>query len=260
MLRPEELLRLDWRELPLEDDLVEREEKGWARRDKRPCNACGLVPHVRHVSLSRGSLSAHSCILCECCRDRAVPKGELARAVFGPKTAHGGAPMSESEIERALEILEAAALAPALRVAKVDLDALEETRAKARFVVDSKHPDPDAYLVHKPDLYRAQCGEFGESRRDALCAGCLRPFRYRNLDVDHVVSWKTKNGSDDPENLQLLCPRCNSKKGDASNAELHKRLDMEARDRSDLDFDPKWAERLTDRPEWSKKKGEKRRN
>ena len=72
---------------------------------------------------------------------------------------------------------------------------------------------PD-YRTHKHTLYGVQEG---------VCAGCRVHFPFRNLTIDHVVP-RAKGGQDNPENLQLLCGACNSKKGTGTQAELVAKL------------------------------------
>ena len=60
------------------------------------------------------------------------------------------------------------------------------------------------YRTHRHTLY---------GRQEGICNGCLVLFPFRNLTVDHIVS-QSKGGSDHPDNLQLLCGACNSKKGE----------------------------------------------
>ena len=59
------------------------------------------------------------------------------------------------------------------------------------------------YRTHKKHLYEIQ---------DGKCAGCDYPKKYYALDVDHDVP-KSRGGGDEMENLNLLCPRCNRRKG-----------------------------------------------
>ena len=70
------------------------------------------------------------------------------------------------------------------------------------------------YTVHKNFLYGEQEG---------FCNGCREHFRIRNLTVDHIVP-QSKDGTDHPKNLQLLCHTCNSTKGSGTQEELIKRL------------------------------------
>ena len=49
--------------------------------------------------------------------------------------------------------------------------------------------------------------------QEGKCNGCQHPFPFRNMTIDHIIP-QSQEGSDDPENLQLLCGACNSTKGD----------------------------------------------
>ena len=60
------------------------------------------------------------------------------------------------------------------------------------------------YRTHRHTLY---------GRQEGICNGCLVHFPFRNMTVDHIVP-QSKGGSDHPDNLQLLCGACNSKKGE----------------------------------------------
>lgn len=49
--------------------------------------------------------------------------------------------------------------------------------------------------------------------RQPWCAACMSVQSVDNpLTVDHIIP-KHRGGGDGPENLQVLCRRCNSKKG-----------------------------------------------
>lgn len=66
------------------------------------------------------------------------------------------------------------------------------------------------YQSYKHTLYGLQEGK---------CNGCEVLFPFRNLTIDHITP-RSKGGTDDPDNLQLLCGACNSTKGDRTQAEL----------------------------------------
>ena len=58
---------------------------------------------------------------------------------------------------------------------------------------------------------------FGQ--QEGICAGCLVSFPFRNFAIDHKIA-RAKGGTDHLENLQLLCPACNSKKGTKTQEEF----------------------------------------
>ena len=60
-------------------------------------------------------------------------------------------------------------------------------------------------------------------RQGGYCNGCQTHFTPRNLAVDHIVP-QSKGGGHHIDNLQLLCPACNSAKGSGSHAQLIARL------------------------------------
>lgn len=65
--------------------------------------------------------------------------------------------------------------------------------------------------MHKAALYGEQGG---------FCNGCHNHIVPSGLVVDHIIP-RSKGGSDEKENLQLLCPVCNSSKGDKDMAEWY---------------------------------------
>ena len=59
------------------------------------------------------------------------------------------------------------------------------------------------------------------------CVGCRHDFQLRNLEVDHIHP-RSKGGTDDFENLQLLCGHCNRVKGNRTQEYLEgKRMGSE---------------------------------
>ena len=66
------------------------------------------------------------------------------------------------------------------------------------------------YKSYKHTLFGIQEGK---------CKGCQEFFRFRNLTIDHIVP-RSKGGTNDPDNLQLLCGACNSTKGNRTQDEL----------------------------------------
>lgn len=66
------------------------------------------------------------------------------------------------------------------------------------------------YRTHKHTLF---------GKQEGVCNGCLTFFPFRNFTVDHIVP-QSRGGTDHPDNLQLLCGACNSKKGNRPMASL----------------------------------------
>ena len=70
------------------------------------------------------------------------------------------------------------------------------------------------YKTHKKFLYGEQQG---------YCNGCGGHFKPPNLSVDHKIP-VSRGGTDARDNLQLLCPGCNSKKGAKTMSEFRATL------------------------------------
>ena len=66
----------------------------------------------------------------------------------------------------------------------------------------------------KKDLYGQQTGN---------CKGCEQHFIIQVMEIDHIIP-KSKGGSDQEDNLQLLCSYCNRVKGNRSMEELKLQL------------------------------------
>ena len=65
------------------------------------------------------------------------------------------------------------------------------------------------YRTHRHRLYGEQEG---------VCVGCETHFPFRVMDADHILP-RSKGGTDQPDNLQLLCSGCNRSKGGKTMAE-----------------------------------------
>ena len=64
--------------------------------------------------------------------------------------------------------------------------------------------------TYKPEIYGKQEGK---------CVGCNYSIPFRNITIDHIVPI-SKGGTDQKENIQLLCNACNSTKGARSQSEF----------------------------------------
>ena len=67
----------------------------------------------------------------------------------------------------------------------------------------SKLTRSDVRGLYGRDLYGLQEG---------YCPGCKEHEKFKNMDVDHIIPRK-QGGTNDRENLQLLCRKCNTSKG-----------------------------------------------
>ena len=98
---------------------------------------------------------------------------------------------------------------------------VEDVR-KAHAEIDSgkakaPEPIPDPYKRpqnYKHTLYRIQ---------GRKCNGCKEIFKFRSMTIDHIMP-RSRGGTDDLENLQLLCAACNSSKGNRTQEEWIKSL------------------------------------
>ena len=60
-------------------------------------------------------------------------------------------------------------------------------------------------------------------KQEGYCIGCKIHFQIVNLTIDHIIP-PSKGGQDKDKNLQLLCARCNSLKGDREMSWLKTKL------------------------------------
>ena len=70
------------------------------------------------------------------------------------------------------------------------------------------------YRSYKHTLFGLQEGK---------CNGCEVLFPFRNMTIDHIIP-RSRGGTDDPDNLQLLCAACNSTKSNRTQEELIRSL------------------------------------
>lgn len=91
-------------------------------------------------------------------------------------------------------------------------------------------------IIHRTDIPRragalkdyrdSDHKKFLYGQQEGRCNGCKVMFPYRNMTVDHIVA-RNRGGDNHPDNLQLLCGACNSRKGSGTQEELLVKLKEE---------------------------------
>lgn len=82
------------------------------------------------------------------------------------------------------------------------------TRSPGDRTEDELFPDVKQLPYNHPTTKQFLFG-----KQEERCNGCLEIFRFKTFEVDHIVP-RSKGGEDHMDNLQLLCPNCNKRKGD----------------------------------------------
>lgn len=100
------------------------------------------------------------------------------------------------------------------------------------------------------DAVKDDYDEFSNYRETALentsshnglyvCPKCGKKFRAKQMDADHIVP-QSKYGSNNRENMQMLCAHCNrSKQDDTSETEKdlrRRQKELKQQDKDDLKF------------------------
>lgn len=80
------------------------------------------------------------------------------------------------------------------------------------------------------------------------CAHCGKKFRASQVDIDHIKP-KSRGGSDNPKNLQVLCQHCNRSKGnkmDKTKQDLKKRRKTYAEHKRSIVLKGKTQQKMND--------------
>lgn len=77
----------------------------------------------------------------------------------------------------------------------------------------SREKDPYAAKLLNLRAFTEKDKQAAYSRQDHKCAICGREFKYEEMAGDHIKPW-SKGGHTTPDNCQMLCRDCNSRKSD----------------------------------------------
>ena len=112
-----------------------------------------------------------------------------------------------------------------------------------RIDIPERTDPPEAHQIHNETLFgvpdtsdvahsQVESGQYQSYKhtlfglQEGKCKGCEVLFPFRNMTIDHITA-RSKGGTEDPDNLQLLCGACNSMKGDRTQEELIQKLKEE---------------------------------
>ena len=101
-------------------------------------------------------------------------------------------------------------------------DVIESTEGKAKGLKDP------SYRVHK---------QFWFGRQEGICNACKSRFHFNQMTLDHIVP-RSKGGSHEFDNLQLLCDTCNNLRGNGTMDELDIALEKRRANATDSEMHP----------------------
>lgn len=77
----------------------------------------------------------------------------------------------------------------------------------------SRDTDPFAGKLLNPRAFSERDKSAAYSRQNGICPICKKHFEDKDMAGDYIKPW-SKGGQTVPENCQMLCKDCNSKKSD----------------------------------------------
>lgn len=203
-----------WTDLPSGTTLSRKERVGYPTQ-----KPLALLERIIQASSNRGDIVLDP--FCGCATT-CIAAEKHQRQWIGIDLSPKAVELVKMRLERDLELREYAGLLGDKVLHRTDIPVRET-------------PDPPRQ-IHAETLFGTQSGIEGvlsqvELRQyrsykhtlfglqEGKCNGCEVLFPFRNMTIDHITP-RSKGGTDDADNLQLLCGACNSTKGDRTQAEL----------------------------------------